>query len=343
MAAQRSMLPTETTVKALSGLLPEDIPSEVLGSVEPLVLKGIVDRWPVVQASKSGTAEVLTYLRRFCQNREILFFKGDPEIEGRFFYNEDLTGFNFRRANTTFEFMLSRFEALTGETDEPSYYIGSTSVDVGLPGFREHNDLPLDALNPLVSIWMGNRTRIAAHFDNPDNIACVAAGRRRFTLFPPNQIANLYVGPLDFTPAGQAISLVDFQRPDFERFPLFRTALDHALVAELEPGDALFIPSLWWHHVEALQAFNVLVNYWWRSVPAIMGSPMDVLIHALLSIKGLPAEQKRSWRKILDHYIFDDQPEALSHIPAARLGILADLDETTARQLRKMLRSKLDN
>lgn len=337
------MSPVETAVKELVGLKPEDIPTEVLGSDEPLVLKGIVDSWPVVQASKSGKAEVFAYLRRFSQNKEIVVFKGDPEIEGRFFYNEDMSGFNFGRANTTFEFMLSRFEALTGDSDDPSYYIGSTSVDVGLPGFREHNDLALDALNPLVSIWMGNRTRIAAHFDNPDNIACVAAGRRRFTLFPPDQIANLYIGPLDFNPAGQAISLVDFHRPDFERFPLFRKALDNALVAELEPGDALFIPCLWWHHVEALEAFNVLVNYWWRSVSVVMGTPMDVLIHALLNIKSLPPEQKRNWRKIFDHYIFDEQAGALSHIPAARLGILADLDQTTAKQLRAMLRSKLDN
>jgi hypothetical protein len=337
------MPPVERTVKELIGLHPEDLPTEVLGSTEPLVLKGIVDSWPVVQAGRSGDKEVLDYLRRYCNNREIVMFKGEPEIEGRFFYNEDLTDFNFGRANTTFEFMLSRFEALSGAPDDPSYYIGSTSVDVALPGFREHNDLPIGALNPVVSIWMGNRTRIAAHFDNPDNIACVAAGRRRFTLFPPDQLANLYVGPLDFNPAGQAISLVDFHRPDFERFPLFRKALDNALVAELEPGDAIYIPSLWWHHVEALEAFNVLVNYWWRSVPAIMGMPMDVLIHALLSIRSLPPEQKRNWRKIFDHYIFDVQSEALSHIPDARLGVLADLDETTARQLRAMLRSKLDN
>jgi len=336
------MSPAKTPIEQISGLEPGDIPDEILSATEPLLLKGMVDDWPASQAGKSGKVEILRYLQRFCKNKEIVIFKGDPDIEGRFFYNEDISGFNFSRANTTFEYMLNLFNTLAGDAGEPSYYIGSTAVDVGLPGFRAENDLALPGLNPLVSIWMGNKTRIAAHFDNPNNIACVAAGRRRFTLFPPDQVANLYVGPLDFTPAGQAISLVDFHHPDFERFPLFKQALANAVIVDLEPGDALFIPSLWWHHVEALDAFNVLVNYWWRSVPAYMGKPLDALIHALLSIKALPAEQKEHWRTLFDHYIFDDNPAIFSHIPEPSLGILADLDEATAGQLRTLLRSKLE-
>src|SRR5206468_367295 len=83
---------------------------------------------------------------------------------------------------------------------------------------------------------------------------------RRFTLFPPEQLQNLYVGPLDFNPAGQAISLVDHAAPDLERFPRYAEALQHAQVAELEAGDAIFIPSMWWHAVEALAPFNALVK-----------------------------------------------------------------------------------
>ena len=297
----------------------------------------------MVQAARSCSSDAMAYIRRFCKNQEIMVFKGEPEIEGRFFYNDDMSGFNFGRLNSTFETMLNLFASLAGSDEEPSYYIGSTSVDLALPGFRAENDIALGAGNPLVSIWMGNRTRIAAHFDNPSNIACVAAGRRRFTVFPPEQLNNLYVGPLDFTPAGQAISLVDFKQPDLQRFPRFEEALQHARVAELDPGDALYLPSLWWHHVEALDTFNVLVNYWWRDNATIPGTPMDVLIYALLNIRGLSAADKQSWKKVFDHYIFDEQPGAFDHIPDASLGILGDLDATTTKQLRTILRRKLEN
>jgi len=60
-------------------------------------------------------------------------------------------------------------------------------------------------------------------------------GRRRFTLFPPEQIANLYVGPLDFAPTGAAMSMVNLRNPDFARHPRFKEALAATQVAELGP------------------------------------------------------------------------------------------------------------
>jgi len=108
----------------------------------------------------------------------------------------------------------------------PAIYVGSTTIDTCLPGFRERNDVDLGDRRALASIWIGNRTRVAAHYDVPDNVACVVAGRRRFTLFPPGELRNLYVGPLHLTPAGQPISLVDFAAPDLERFRASRTRFE---------------------------------------------------------------------------------------------------------------------
>jgi oxalate decarboxylase/phosphoglucose isomerase-like protein (cupin superfamily) len=61
------------------------------------------------------------------------------------------------------------------------------------------------------------------------------------------------------------------------RFPRFQQALEAASVAGMEPGDAIFVPSMWWHHVESLASFNILVNYWWTPTAAGKGSlaPMD--------------------------------------------------------------------
>jgi hypothetical protein len=128
------------------------------------------------------------------------------------------------------------------------------------PGLRAENDLGLDPMfgaePPIVSIWIGNRTTASAHYDMSNNIACLRGGHRRFTLFPPDQVANLYPGPLEPTPGGQVVSMVDFAIRISIAIPRFAEALAAGQVAELEPGDVLFYPALWWHHVEALDPFN---------------------------------------------------------------------------------------
>lgn len=267
---------------------------------------------------------------------------GAPQIRGRFFYNGDLTGFNFRPVRIRLDAVLDEIARHENAAEPPAIYVGSTTIDTCLPGFRAQNDLDLGDRQPLASIWIGNRSRIAAHFDLPDNIACVVAGRRRFTLFPPEQLANLYVGPLDLTPAGQAISLVDFAQPDLERFPRFAEALRHAQVAELDPGDALFIPSMWWHHIEALDSFNALVNYWWRRSPRWMDSPMNALMLAIMTMRDLPPEQRAAWHNHFRHYVFEAGDQTTAHIPENARRSLAPLDDAAARELRARLLKNLN-
>ncbi|MNV33774.1 hypothetical protein D3C71_1251550 [compost metagenome] len=167
-------------------------------------------------------------------------------------------------------------------------------------------------------------------------------GRRRFTLFPPEQIDNLYPGPLEPTPGGQVVSVVDFDEPDFARHPRFRDALASAQTAELEPGDAIFIPSLWWHHVRSLAPFNVLVNYWWRSSPAFLSSPLPALHHAMWAVRDLPAREKQAWATIFEYYVFGPGERAGQHLPDAARGDLAPFDETQARRMRAQLLSRLN-
>jgi hypothetical protein len=330
-----------TSVRTIAGIRPDTIPEDIFARAQPVVLKGLVSRWPSVVAGQESTGALLDYLRSRGRNQDVLAFRGEPGMRGRYFYNDDLSGFNFERVTSTLHALFDQFLLEAGGTQTPYLYMGSTSVSECLPGFRAENDIELRDAVPLVSIWMGNRSRIAAHFDTPDNVACIVAGKRRFTLFPPEQLANLYVGPLDFTPAGQAISLVDFSDPDYTTFPRFRQAQEASQVAELEPGDALYLPSMWWHHVEALGSFNVLINYWWSPSRYASGNPLNALVHALLSIKDLPPEQRRAWRGMFEYYVFGDDGGDFSHIPTGRLGVLGKIDAATARQLRSLLRSKL--
>lgn len=336
------MISIDKKVKVIQGCLPGQIPEEVFASPEPLILKGLAASWPIVQAGLESNADAAKYLLQYYQGQDVLAFLGKPENNGRIFYDETLTGFNYDTVSTKLDFALKQLALHSDNPHPPSIYIGSTNVDSYLPGFRAENDLALQQYNPLVSIWLSNKCRIAAHWDSPLNIACSVVGHRRFTLFPFDQMENLYVGPLDKTPAGQAISLVDFYNPDFERFPKFKTALEHAQVADLEPGDGIFIPSMWWHHVESLDSLNVLVNYWFKDVPAIYGKAVNSLFNAVLSIRDLPPEQRAAWKKIFDHYIFDYQKENFSHIPEQAQGAIGELTDDNARKIRARLLNQLN-
>lgn len=338
----KAMLDIEKSVEEKRAVGPGGLGNDILTSTQPLLLKGLVSEWPLVKAGTRSMNAAIDYLGRFYENATVGAFFGAPHIEGRVFYNEDMSGFNYGRAMLKLDEFLRRIQEHAEGESPPALYVGSTTVDTCLPGFRAENDIDFGKTKPLASIWMGNRTRIAAHYDLPDNIACNVVGHRRFTLFPPEELANLYPGPIDFTPAGQTISLVDFHHPDFEKYPKFKAALNNAQVAELEPGDAIFIPSMWWHHVEALDSFNVLINYWWRQSPAYMGPPIDVLMHALLTIRDLPEAQREAWYGIFKHYVFEADEETVRHVPEHRRGVLAPMNERMARELRAHLLNNLN-
>src|SRR3546814_10601995 len=110
-----------------------------------------------------------------------------------------------------------------------------------------------------------------------------------------------------------------------------------ARTVELDPGDAVFIPSMWWHHVEGLEPFNILVNYWWRDTPAWLGQPQAALHHAILAIRDLPPEEKALWRDLFDHYVFENDAALTDHIPDHARGILAPLTAERAGRLRAFL------
>ena len=320
---------------------PDDLPADLLAGDQPHVVRGGFAHWPVVHAARQSDDALANHLMGFYEGTRVGLFQLPPEARGRAFYaDETLTGFNFTRHIATLDQVLVGLLGLAATPEPPSLYVGSTTVDAVLPGFLGANRLGLGTREALVSLWLGNRSRVAAHYDLPDNLAVVAAGRRRFTLFPPDQIHNLYMGPLDPTPAGQPISLVDFSAPDFERFPRFAQALEAALVADLAPGDAIFIPSMWFHHIEALSPVNLLINAWWRLTPGYVDSPLNALHLALMTMRNLPDKERRLWQAHFDHFVFSADDGTWAHIPKAARGLLAP-DEVTTRRARAQLLSNL--
>ena len=335
------------------------VPSEKIVSLEetdfvkliadqtPMIFKGLAAQLPLVQAGLSSSQTAMDHLRPYYQGKPLTVFKGAPSIKGRFSYNAEVNGFNYSAERMSLDAFFDQVNLHLDDSDPPSFYLGSTDLDTYFPGLLDSDGLRLDGEvfrqgGVLKSIWLGNRTTACAHFDISHNLAVCMAGHRRFTLFEPGQIANLYPGPLEPTPGGQAISLVDFTNPDFVAYPRFREALASAQVAELEPGDALFYPSMWWHQVEALDPFNILINYWWNTTPAYVDTPMNTLLHGLLSLRERSAAEKAAWRAVFDYYLFGAADLARAHILSTGQGDLAPLDALKARKLRAVLLNRFN-
>ena len=168
----------------------------------------------------------------------------------------------------------------------------------------------------------------------------MVAGRKRFTLFPPDQLPNLYVGPLELTPGGLPTSLVKISAPDLERYPRFAQAWSVAETAELEPGDAVFIPNMWWHNVESLEPFNFLVNYWLDGTRGA-ASPFAALALGLMAIPQLPASRREIWRKMFDHYEFQTEGDPVPYLPPERRGVLGPLNPRLENYMRAKLITSL--
>jgi hypothetical protein len=316
---------------------------EIVPAGRPAVLRGLCRDWPAVARAAEGEEALAAYLRGAANAEPVEAWFGAPDIGGRFGYNLEFDGFNHDRRLATVDQLLDLILRQRGHAEPWSVYAGAIPVPRHLPGLAAEIPMPLlDSARPmLVSLWLGNRTRTAAHWDLPQNLACVVAGRRRFTLFPTDQVANLYVGPLEFTLAGQPTSLVDVEEPDFERHPRFRAALEHAETAELGPGDALYLPSLWWHAVAGLEDVGAMVNFWWRDGPPPQMTPLNALYHAIMTMGTLPPNELQAWRTLFDHYVFRDHGDPAAHLPDDARGILGRRTPETVARLKALLAKAL--
>ena len=73
-----------------------------------------------------------------------------------------------------------------------------------------------------------------------------------------------------------------------------------------------------------------------------MGTPVNALNHALLTIRGLRPEQRKAWRDMFEYYVFSADDSIFEHIPERARGPLGPIDEQIARQLRADLLNKLN-
>lgn len=317
-----SFAPTETDGRSLTR---ERFEHEVVAGCRPVVLRSLVADWPAVQAAQDSPRALMSYLTTFDAGARVEVFCGDPAIAGKYYYGEGLQGFNFERRVMPLRDALQAIVAAVDAPQGKSVYAGSMPCTDCLPGFATGNAMPLLAAGIAPRIWLGTAANVSSHYDTFDNLACVIAGRRRFTLYAPELIGRLYMGPIDHTMAGPPVSLAASSAPDAQRFPLFQEVRDQAWVCELGPGDALYLPKLWWHQVESIAAFNGLVNFWWDAFAAGPDAPYTSLLLAMITIAERPPAERQAWKAFFDHFVFRSQGHPLEHLPAGQRGLLGPL------------------
>ncbi|MEM1088377.1 MAG: cupin-like domain-containing protein, partial [Pseudomonadota bacterium] len=279
-------------------------PSAFVAKGRPTVLKGALAHHPMVVAGSTSSGAFQDYISSYYTDQRVLVYRAPAAENGRHFYDKTLSGFNFTTEQMSLHDVFELIQTAAKDPAHDTVYVGSTNIDQMFPGLSDQlptslrEDASGEGRKALFNLWMGTRSLTACHYDATDNAALCVAGRRRFTLFPPDQIANLYPGPLAPTPGGQVVSMVDFDDPDFDRFPNFADAIDAARVADLEPGDLLIYPAMWWHQVQSVDTFNVLLNKWWNTQPAYSDSPQTTLLHALLSLRNLSQDEKQAWKAV---------------------------------------------
>lgn len=317
-----------------------EVLSRIKDATEPMVFRGACRSWPIVQAGLASEAAAIDYLRRMHADVMGVTVETPPSERGRLSFNETVTGFNFQHSMLPIGQLLDTIAAENAKPDPRGLYMFLDLRQV--PGLAAENGSELDALGGVRALLVGNRACVPAHFDFPNNLPSNLVGERTFTIFPPEQVRNLYTGPLGMSPSGHEVSMIDFRQIDTARFPKAAAAMDSAQQVRLKPGDMLFLPSMWWHHIEAHNDFNVLMPQWWRSGPEWLGHSYDALQHAVLAIRDLPKAQRQAWKALFDHYVFEHDDHFPAHLPPEVRGPLASpMTEESAKGLRTLLASKL--
>lgn len=311
---------------------------EVYANARPAVLRGVGAELEAVKLAKSDPQAFADWLKNSVGSREIDVLSGKEDAGPTFFYDPGVTELNFTRGRTPFATFI---DEVFGSSDaDRMIYLESTPIAELSPALAQALSIPLMPESMAPRVWMGNHTGTHTHFDIQQNVAYVVSGRRRFTLYPPSQTPNLYMAPFEKSPSGAPISLVQPEDPDLERFPRFAEAMEHAVRVELGPGDAIFIPYMWWHHVKATGRLNILVNYWWNEFKP-MGSPVDAMLHAILTVRDLPPPMREAWQTMFETFVFKQHGEPMEYLEPSQRGGLGPIDERARVQMWQSLGASL--
>jgi hypothetical protein len=167
-----------------------------------------------------------------------------------------------------FKMPFSEFLEIIQQDEETPYRIFLFNLFKEFPEFRKEFPTPEIVKGPLGNIGFaffgGKNTKVRFHYDIDCSSVLMTQiiGRKRVILIPPLYDSLIYKVPLS------SFSLIDPDTPDYKKFHALRYVMGYDFI--LHPGDALFMPSCYWHFNTYLEG-GMAVSY-----RALANRPADI-------------------------------------------------------------------
>ena len=216
----------------------------------PVVLTDVADQWPAVRTWSAD------YLSEVLEDQPVEVMTGrdaDPKFE-----------MNWRLHRTTMPFSQFVRHVVDAAPSNDQYLVANNRFLEAVAAQPLWNDFSVDRryldnrqIKGKVSLWFGPANTVTPLHHDLQNILFVQVhGRKVLRLVSPLESHCVYN-------RAAVYSDVDANEPDLDAHPDFARVFRHTVT--LEPGNALFLPVGWWHHVTALDTSISLsfTNFRW--------------------------------------------------------------------------------
>jgi Cupin-like domain len=270
--------------------------SDICKQFRPFVIEDVAQHWRACQNWSND------YLIKHCGNNlvPVRFYKKDFWDNHKNFAYQD--GYDPKKEMEFQEYIKNHIENRANENKNDKdleCYLSEANFeerfpeifgDVTYPGYFNRK--------AFVTLWYGFSSKnfsstTTLHFDPLHNIFAQIRGRKRILLFPPSNYLSFYP-PLEASSGAAYNSKVNPLLFNSELFPKF--PWQERIEVILKPGEILYIPPFWWHHLTAVDK-NISLSFWydlkiqdffWQKnmLPAFLNIAPHYLSHAMSAGKS---------------------------------------------------------
>jgi len=249
-----------TPVPRVKNISKADFIAQYYKTQKPVLIEGLTKDWP---ADEKWT---LDYIQERSGNQIVPLYNNEPAKDKESVYapKKEMKLYDYIEILKTqptdlrifFYEILKKMPELLNDFVYP---------DIGLKFFKK-----LPAL-----FFGGGESKVFMHYDIdlPDSMHFHFDGHKSVTLFSPEQTKYLYRVPYSI----HNLESIDMDNPDFEKYPALQYA--EGIQADMKHGDALYMPSGYWHYIKYLDGgFSMTLRALPRSPKRFLNMLSNVLV-----------------------------------------------------------------